>query len=103
MKVRLAVQALSSSVVHSLDFCRHDLGLEEFKHAEATAKFIRELDMVFDYLNSSNPNGSGYKAVLTRQNISDRAALFEYFARRVLKFTILEKKQSRAKLLISER
>lgn len=55
IKVRLAVQTLSSSVADALDFCEYKLKLPQFQGAHATAEFIRIFDRLFDILNSRNP------------------------------------------------
>lgn len=54
MKVRLAVQVFSASVADALDFCNNDLHLPKFSGADATAKFCRVLNDVFDALNTRN-------------------------------------------------
>lgn len=53
MKVKLAVQTLSSSVADSLQFLSKTS--TEFEKCDATIKFIRTIDEVFDFLNSRNP------------------------------------------------
>jgi len=68
MKVKLAAQTLSSSVADAIDFCRKDLKLSEFKDSEATTKFIRTVDSLFDTMNSRNPLGRGYKAPMKPSN-----------------------------------
>lgn len=64
MKVNLAAQTLSSSVADAIEFCREDLKLPQFKGSEATVKFIRLFDRLFDCLNSRNPLAKGFKAPL---------------------------------------
>lgn len=59
MKVKLATQTLSSSVADALQFLQSIS--EEFKNCEATIKFIRIIDEIFDFLNSRNPFTKGYK------------------------------------------
>lgn len=55
MKVYLAAQTLSQSVADTLEFCMKDLKLTEFQRCEATIRFIRSIDILFDFLNSHNP------------------------------------------------
>lgn len=47
MKVKLATQTLSSSVADALQFLQSTS--EEFKNCEATIKFIRIIDEIFDF------------------------------------------------------
>lgn len=60
MKVKYAVQTFSSSVADAMEVLQL-LKVEEFQNCEATVEFIRILDRVFDFLNSRNPRGTGYK------------------------------------------
>lgn len=68
MKVALAAQTLSSSVADAIEFCTRDLILPEFQGSEATVRFIRCIDRLFDFLNSRNPFEKGYKAPLQPTN-----------------------------------
>ena len=68
MKVNLAAQTLSTSVADSIEFCNKTLNLEQFKESEATVKFIRIFDRLFDVLNSRNPLAKGFKSVLRPSN-----------------------------------
>ena len=77
MKVNLAAQTLSSSVADAIDYCRDNLKLPQFKGSEATVKFIRVFDQLFDILNSRNPCAKGYKAALRRSNKETWDAFFE--------------------------
>lgn len=52
MKVKLAVQTLSSSVADALQFMQQTS--EDFKNCDATIQFIRVVDEIFDFLNSRN-------------------------------------------------
>lgn len=54
MKVKLAVQVFSASVADAFDFCDKDLHLHDFENVEATSKFCRMLNNIFDLLNSRN-------------------------------------------------
>ena len=69
MKVKLAVQVLSSSVVDAIDWLRGE-GAPEFQGSSATTKFIRTLDRIFDFLNSRNPFGKGFKRPIFRNNVT---------------------------------
>ncbi len=68
MKVNLAVQLLSASVANAIQFCNKDLQLPQFQGSEATVSFLRLLDRLFDFCNSTNPFGHGCKAALKPEN-----------------------------------
>lgn len=68
MKVKLAAQTLSKSVADALEFlCKENVC--GFEGSEETIRFIREIDRLFDFLNSTNPHNKGFKAPITNQNI----------------------------------
>ena len=71
MKVKLAAQALSSSVANAIEFCNQVLKLPKFQGSEATVAFIRIIDRLFDILNSRNPCAKGFKAPLSFENHGD--------------------------------
>ena len=71
MKVKLAAQALSSSVATAIEYCDQVLKLPKFKGSEGTVKFIRTVDRLFDLLNSRNPCARGTKAPLRPDNQGD--------------------------------
>lgn len=60
MKVKLAAQTLSSSTADALEFLKNQK-FPEFAHCDATVKFIRTIDRIFDFLNSRLPFAKGYK------------------------------------------
>ena len=68
MKVNLAVQSLSSSVADAISFCKDNLKMTLFQGSEATIKFIRIFDRLFDIFNSRNPLGKGFKAPISVSN-----------------------------------
>ena len=70
MKVNLAAQALSSSVADAIEYCRDVLKLPQFQGSEATVRFIRIFDHLFDILNSRNPLAKGFKSPLRQCNKS---------------------------------
>ena len=61
MNVKLAAQTLSSSVADAIEFM-HNADHPFFKNAMPTVNFIRKIDRLFDFLNSRNPHGKGFKA-----------------------------------------
>lgn len=66
MKVSLAAQTLSDSVADAIEFCAQKLQLYDFQGSEATVKFIRCINVLFDFLNSRNPYAKGFKSPLRR-------------------------------------
>ena len=68
MKVNLAAQTMSSSVADAVEFCSTHLQMPQFKGSEATVRFIRILDRLFDILNSRNPFEKGYKSPMRKTN-----------------------------------
>ena len=69
MNVRIATQTLSSSVASAIAFLWEQTDLPEFKGSEATTHFIKQVDMIFDMLNSRIPFARGYKAPVTKENL----------------------------------
>jgi len=67
MKVKLAVQTLSSSVADSLQYLKNTS--DDFKNCDPTIKFIRIVDEIFDFLNSRNPFAKGHKQPIRSNNI----------------------------------
>ena len=54
MKVYLATQLLSNSVADAVQFCDKDLELSEFANSDATCKFLRIFNRIFDILDSNH-------------------------------------------------
>lgn len=67
MKVKLAIQILSSSVANALQFLQN-ISLE-FKNCEATIKFIQIIKRIFDFLNSRNSFIKWYKKRIYPSNL----------------------------------
>ena len=72
MNVKVAVQALSSSVADAIDFLREDLKITEFAGSARTTEFIRTIDKLFDFMNSKTPQGKGYKQPMNISNLQAR-------------------------------
>jgi len=70
MKVNLAAQTLSASVADAIEFCRVNLKLQQFLGSEATVRFLRIIDRLFDMRNSRNTFAKGYKAPMKPCNDS---------------------------------
>ena len=68
MKVNLAAQTLSASVADAIEFCRINLKLNQFLNSEATVRFLRVIDRLFDLLNSRNPLAKGFKSPMRPSN-----------------------------------
>ena len=62
ISVPWAVQTLSASVPHSLDFLQDEMALETFAGSKPTPDFIKKIDEVFDLLNSRNHFAKGNHA-----------------------------------------
>ena len=67
MNVRLASQLLSESVACSLEFCLKE-GFTEFQGCDATMKFLRIFNKLFDILNSRNLRASNWKCPMQDKN-----------------------------------
>lgn len=72
MNVKVAVQALSSSVADAIDFLREDLHLPQFAGSKKTTEFIRIIDKLFDYMNSKTRRAKGYKKPMNSFNLTAR-------------------------------
>ena len=64
MKVNLAAQILSTSCAAAIEFCATELYLVQFHESEATVKFLRLFDHLFDVLKLCNPSARDFKAPL---------------------------------------
>ena len=70
MKVKLAAQTFSSSVADALEFLKTDMNLESFQGCAATIQFIRNIDRLFDFLNSRHPMMKGFKSPIRATNLN---------------------------------
>ena len=62
MKVNLAAQTLHArhaSVADAIELCCCNIKLYQFASSEATVRFLRIIDQLFDILNSRNPFAKG--------------------------------------------
>lgn len=75
MSVRIAAETISNSVADALDFLRNK-GVEEFVGSEATTKFIRRINNVFDISNSMHENALCFKRPISPKTEKE---YFEYF------------------------
>lgn len=67
MKVKLAVEILSSSVADALLHLSQTS--TDFSNFDATIKFIIIMDEISDFLNSKNPFAKGFKQPIHLNNI----------------------------------
>lgn len=71
MKVKLAAQLLSKSVSDALLFCKDDLKDPDFEKCDATAKFIKTFNDLFDIFNSHSIREYGYRKPINSENYED--------------------------------
>ena len=69
MKVNIAAQNLSSSVADAIQFLE-EIDHPAFQDSSATVLFIRKLDRLFDLLNVRSPQGKGFKAPMSKENMA---------------------------------
>jgi hypothetical protein len=94
MKVKFAVQCLSSSVADAIDFCREDLKNPLFAGSASTCEFIRLLDSVFDILNTRHPKQKGKFGylVMNLKNFEKNKAYLETFCSKLLTMEYFERR-----------
>jgi len=68
MKVKLAAQTLSASTADALSFSKN-MHMENFHNVDATVTFCRNIDRIFDFLNTRNPIGKGFKSPIFPSNV----------------------------------
>ena len=71
MKVSLATQTLSDSVADAIEFCSKKLQLEEFYGCEATVKFIKIFNKLFDIFNSRSVKQLPHKRAVYKGNMDE--------------------------------
>lgn len=74
MSVRIAAETMSNSVADALDFLRIK-GVADFASSEATAKFIRRINNIFDISNSMHEDAICFKRPISPQTEKE---YFEY-------------------------
>lgn len=67
MKVRLASQLFSDSVADALSFCDTELRIFKFCGVEATAEFLKKINVLFDILDS-RVHQYGFKRAMNLEN-----------------------------------
>lgn len=90
MKVKLAVQLLSTSVAKALNMCQ-DLSLDKFQNGGPTINFITNFNNLFDILNSRKRGKYGFKKPICEDNrntILKYLDEMEIYTLNLLKFSI---------------
>ena len=77
MSTPIAAQTLSESVADAIDYCREHLKLPAFMNSEATTKFLRTFNSLFDVLNSKSKFGKRMKAPIDSKNFAEICDFFE--------------------------
>lgn len=77
MKGRYAAQVFSASIADALEFCEKELNLSDFEGCNATIKFIRIINNLFDILNSKNLRQFGYKKPIQESNAEEILSCLE--------------------------
>lgn len=91
MKVKLATQTLSDSVADALTYCSESLKLKQFQGSEATIKFIRTFNRLFDILNSQNMTCDNFKKGLCKNNSAEYFKVFDEAKTYITKLTLDKK------------
>jgi len=69
MKVKFAVQLLSSSTAKAMQYLKKN-NYNQFKDSDETIVFCQTIDQLFDFLNSRNPFSKGYKSPIFKSNLT---------------------------------
>lgn len=72
MSVKLAAETLSRSVADAIEYLREEKDVPRFRGSEATCKFIRTFDKLFDICNSSSPIGKYSKSPISLSNLKEK-------------------------------
>lgn len=96
MKVDLAAETLSESTAASIQHLM-DTGVQEFKGAEATIKFIRTFNQLFDIFNSKHEqNKNRFKQALSQNNAAE---IFKFFEQTIQYIKSLKVKTAKGKIV----
>ena len=78
MKVKLAAQTFPSSTAAALQFLQQKIKHEKFINCNDTIVFVRNIDRLFDFLNSRHPASSGFKSPIRLWNfVKTKAVVLE--------------------------
>lgn len=75
MKVKLAAQTLSSGVAGAIQYLQQK-SEPSFQNSDTTIYFIKQIDRIFDILNSRIPFSKGYKSPINPGNINTIRSAF---------------------------
>ena len=75
MKVKLATQTFSSSTAAALQFLQQKIKHEKFINCTDTRGFVRNIDRLFNFLNSRHPASSGFKSPIRLSNFEEKKAV----------------------------
>lgn len=98
MKVILATQTLSNSVANAMTFLKKERK-PEFNSCDATVRFIRVFNNIFDMLNTKNFSATKFKSSLVSGN---HLELFSYFHKAIKYIKSLRAKSNGVRLWLSK-
>ena len=75
MKVKLVVQTFFSSTAAALQFLQQKIKHEKLFNCTDTIVFVRNIDRLFDFLNSRHPASSGFKSPIRLSNFEKTKAV----------------------------
>ena len=74
MKMKLAAQTFSSSTAAVLHFSQRIIKHKKFINCTDTIVFVRNVDRLFDFLNSQHPASSGFKSPIRLSNFEKKSS-----------------------------
>lgn len=93
MNTRIAIETMSGSCANSMEFL-NNVGIPEFENADASVRFIRIINNLFDIFNSKNSNSENvYKNELSSQN---KRIIFDFFRSTIQYFKSLKIEETRS-------
>jgi len=69
MKVKYAVQLLSSSTANAIEYLKNN-NYKQFENSDETIVFSKTIDHLFDFLNFRSPFAKGSKSPMYKSNLS---------------------------------
>ena len=74
MKMKLAAQTFCSSTAAVLQFSQRIIKHKKFINCTDTIVFVRNVDRLFDFLNSQHPASSGFKSPIRLSNFEKKSS-----------------------------